>query len=193
MQGQPPIQTFTESLCQKYICLTGNQWCALLTFPQWQCAKPTCHWLLMSPSAPSRPLWMCLLLQSGRQVLAGQGKVLKCFCSFNESRCPHSAFTCTYKHNHTRMCTKGNWCLGSLCTTLLSVVCYQLKTGREKYLVGCALKHIKSRALFLGLASTFMDEVDGWWTYYTVRSGCIIKNGDWSVSGCTRTLYIGNV
>lgn len=28
IQGQPSVHTCTESACQEYICLTGNQWCA---------------------------------------------------------------------------------------------------------------------------------------------------------------------
>lgn len=49
MRGQPTVQTFTELPCQQDICLTGNQWCGLLTFAPWQGAKASCRWLLTSP------------------------------------------------------------------------------------------------------------------------------------------------
>lgn len=42
---------------------------------------------------------------------------------------------CIHRLTHTHMCTMAIQCLGSLPTALLSVIRYQLKTGRANYLV----------------------------------------------------------
>lgn len=176
----------------------GNHGCALLTFPQWQRAKPTCHWLLMSSSPPSRPLWTCLLLHSGRQVLAGWGQVLKCFCSFNESRCSHYAFTCTHArartHTSRQKCVMAIQCQGSSRPALSSVICYHLKTGAVKYLVWSVFKHLEVPGFVPGSCIRLYEW--SWWllvdALWVLKPGCIIKNGAWPMCGCTRILCIGN-
>jgi len=48
MQGQLNVQILVECPHQKDVCQTGSWRCVMLTFSQWQWAKPTCKWLLMS-------------------------------------------------------------------------------------------------------------------------------------------------
>ena len=136
------------SLPEKTVALlVVNQWCALMTFPQLQRARPTCQWLVMSPSPPSRPLWMCRLRHLGRQVLAGRDRFSNVCALLMKADVRSVRSHCTLTHIHT--CTIANQCLGSLHMALLSVVRYQPKTERPKYLVWSVFKHLKSEVLLL--------------------------------------------
>lgn len=133
------VQTFPESCCQQdqkdIFPNWGELWYTELTFPQWQSAKPTCHRLLMSPFSPSRPLWTCLLLHRCWQEEDRFSNV----CAISVKA---DVFN-LYSHTHTLecVCTSTTQCLGTLPKALMSVTCYQLKTGSRKYLVWRIFKH----------------------------------------------------
>lgn len=80
-------------------------------------------------------------------------QVLKCLCSFSESRCSQCEFACA--HSHTR--TMAIQSLGSWPTALLFVVCYQQETGRAKIFSLEGLQSFK-----VTFFSSCVGKVDGW-------------------------------
>lgn len=150
------IQTFTECPLQKHICLrTSDPLCWHFLSDRKPNQEVTGSWCLVS--LPSFPLCMCRLPHSWRQVLAGLGQLLKYLYSLIESRCSQS---------HACTLTRALWqCLGSLPIALSSVVCYQVETGRGKYLLWNFFRYLKPKVLLPGFVLTFMDKVDCWFFF----------------------------
>lgn len=142
MRGQPTIQTFTELPCQKDICLTGNQWSGLLTFAPWQGAKPSCRWLLMSPLTSFMSIVDLSATSPGK---AGVGRTRTGPQIFVLFQWKQMFSLCSHMHMHSHRNTTVAQCLGSLPRALLSVICYQLKTGRAEYLVWNVFKYFKAQ------------------------------------------------